>query len=820
MLKYSLLLFLRNIKRQKLFSFINLLGLTVSIVSTMLLYLYVRHEFSYDRFHQNADRIYRINQTFIWGENDPNQFASLGPGVAYAILSDVPEAKEVVRVHPPGDFLVTNTENQNDIKAFDQQGILAVDSNFFKVFTFPLIKGNEATALIEPASIVLTEETALKYFGTTDALGKLLLFGSKRPFPCKVTGIIKDVPSHSYIDFDILMSMGTFPRVANSNEQWFWTMFETFVLLDEHARPETLQAKLNVLPRKYGGPWLERATGQTFDDYLKSGKTWELFVQPFTSIRLHSSNVYNRLNDVGNIKIVYVLIGVMVFIVLLSCINFMNLTTAQYMRRIKESSLRKILGSNQRQLAFHFFSEAFLFCCVAAVVSLGITQIVIPFYNVLVGTNLQLNRNENPEIFLVVVGLVILMSLLSGSYPALFLSRFAPAEAMKGKLRTGKQGKLLRNGLVTFQFFISMILIVSTLVVFQQIRFLAQKDIGFNRDNLMVVSRAEWVNDVETFQHDLKNIKGVEQITWSSSVPPNLYDGDGFRYEGGGEKTMPLNFCKADEQYVNTLELEIKVGRNFSKDIPADQQRVILNESAVRSFGWTMDETTLGKKIQYGDSTFEIVGIVRDFNYWALQSPVQPAAIFHKSGSMYSAGGYGFITLRVNPNDTEELKALVADVTASWKKFAGDRPFQYSFVDDSFDQAFQSEEKFSHGLVVFAALAILIASFGLLGMIIYAIEQRLKEIGIRKVVGASVAGIWLLMVREYMYLIVTAIVLSVPLCVWLLTNWLEDFNYRIPLSPMAFVIAGGSILITAVLVTSYHVLKAANSNLVEVLKDE
>lgn len=825
MFRYSLLLFVRNLNRQKLFSAINLLGLTAGIVSTLLIYLYVQHEFGYDRFHEKSKNIYRINQTFIWGDHDPNQFASLGPGVAYAILSDIPEAKEVVRIHPPGDYLVTNAVNKTDIKSFDQSGILAADSNFFSVFTFPLIKGNETTALKKPASVVLTEKTALKYFGTTDALGKLLQFSTILPsegkieFTCEVTGIAKNIPENSYIQFDMLMSLNTNPRIANSNNQWYWTTFETFVLLDAHATPETLQAKLNMLPRKYAGPWLERATGQTFDEYIKSGKNWELFVQPFTSIRLHSSNIYNRLNDVGNIKIVYVLIGILVFIVLLSCTNFMNLSTAQYLRRIKESGLRKILGSNQRQLALHFFSEAFLFCCIAAVLGLGITQLSIPFYNTLVGANLRLSFSATPEIAWVITGLIVLMSLLSGSYPAIFISRHSAVEAMKGKLHTGKQGKLLRNGLVTFQFFISMTLVVSTIVVFQQMQFLASKDIGFNRANLMVLNRVEWVNDAEAFQHELKTIPDVQQASWSSSVPPNLYDGDSFRREGS-DNLMPMNFCKVDEAFVNTLQLDLILGRNFSEDIPADKERIILNETAVKAFGWTVDENVLGKKIEYpGGNTYEIVGVVRDYHYWGLQVPIQPMALFHKAGSMYSGQNY-FMVLRVTPGNTEQAKNLIAGINKSWNKFAGDRPFQYSFVDDSFNRAFQSEKKFSNGLTVFAALAILIASFGLLGMIVYTLEQRLKEIGIRKVVGASISGIWLLMVREYLYLIFIAIVLSVPVCAWLLNNWLEDFSYRIQLSPLAFALAGGGILLTALLVTSYHVLKAASTNPVHVLKDE
>lgn len=821
MIRYYFLLFVRNVKRQKLFSIINLLGLTAGIVSTLLIYLYVQHELSYDRFHANADNIYRINQTFIWGEHDDNQFASLGPGVAYAIHTDVPEAKAVTRIHPAGEYLVTNAENKNNIKTFDQSEILAVDSNFFEVFTFPLLKGNPKTALEKPNYVVLSESTAKKYFGTEDALCKLLLFADKdRTYTYEVSGVAKDAPDNSYIQFDMLLPMITFPRILNSNDQWVWTTFETFVVIDEETSPEVLQAKLDPLPRRYAEATVQSAFGQTFDDYLKSGRKWELFVQPLTSIRLYSSDIYNRLNEVGNIKIVYILIGVEIFIILLSCINFMNLSTAQYTRRIKESSLRKILGSSKNQLAVHFFSEAFMFCLVAAIVGLGITQLVIPFFNILAGTSLAFTSGNTAEILFVLITLVIVMSVLSGSYPAIFLSKFSPAEAMKGKLNTGKQGKVLRNGLVGFQFFISMVLIVSTIVVFQQLQYLAQKDVGFNRENLMVIDRAEWINDEETFQQALESIAGVERASWCTAVPPNLFNGDSFKVEGESNSTTPLNFLHGDEEYAATLGLDIIVGRNFSKDIPGDKGRVILNESAVKAFGWPLDESIIGKKIEYpGDTTYEVIGMVRDFNYWALQSPIQPMAIFHAEGRMYNFGGYE-MALRIKPTDSENLRNLIAEVSKTWTQFAGDRPFQYEFVDDSFDEAFRSEEKFSQGLFVFAGLAIMIACFGLLGMIIYTLEQRMKEIGVRKVVGASVTSIWLLIIRDYTYLISVAVVTSVPLCIWLLGKWLEDFTYRIELSPMAFIFAGAGILITSLLVTSYHVVRAAHTNPVDVLKDE
>lgn len=819
MLKYYTLLFIRNLKRQKLFSVINLLGLTAGIASTLLIYLYVQHEFSYDRFHTKANQIYRINQTFIWGDHDDNQFASLGPGVAYAIQQDIPEVKAVTRVYPPGNFLVRRTDNTRDIKAFDERGIFAVDTNFLQVFTFPLIKGDASTALKEPNSIILTSSSAAKYFGDEDPLGKFLQLGEgKEATTYAVTGVTADVPENSYITFDMLVSMNSFPRIMRSNDLWLWTMFETFVLLDERTSPEVLQAKLKPLPRKYAGTTLEQSMYQTFDEYIQSGKQWELFVQPLSSIRLHSSNIYNRLNDVGNIRIVYVLIGVEIFIILLSCINFMNLSTAQYTRRIKESSLRKILGSNKNQLALHFFTEALMFCLVAAVIGLGCTQLVLPFFNYLTSSTLSLNLFDG-QVLLVLFGLVLLMSLLSGSYPAIFLSKFSPVEAMKGKLRTGKQGKLLRNGLVTFQFSISMILLVSTIVVFQQLQYLAQKDIGFNRENLLVINRAEWINDEKTFLHAIGNLKGVQEASWSSSVPPNLYDGDQFKAQGSG-KVSPLNYAKSDEKFVTTLDLKILMGRNFSESVAGDKDRVILNENAVKAFGWLVNEEVIGKVVEYpGRGAYEVIGVVRDFNYWSLQSPIQPMAIFHHQSNVFSAGAK-FVVLRVTAENTQDADALIAQVQQQWQKFAGDKPFQYEFVDDAFEQSLNAEKKFSQVLVIFAGLAILIACFGLLGMIIYTLEQRTKEIGIRKVIGASVVSIWTLLVKEYAYLILISIAVSIPVCIWLLQGWLEDFNYRIEMTPWAFIWAGLSILITSLTVTSYHVIKVALTNPVEVLKDE
>jgi putative ABC transport system permease protein len=822
MIRYHFITFFRNLLRQKMFSFINLLGLTSGIVSSLLIYLYVQHELSYDRFHVNADKIFRINQTFIWGEDNNQLFSSTGPGVAHAITAEIPEVKEVVRIFQPGSALISYHNSKQEVMSFDEEEILAADSNFFKVFTFPLIKGNPETALKNVNTMVITESTAKKYFGDLDPLGKLLQIGSDADAKTfEVTGVVKDVPSNSYINFDFLLSMSSYPRVKAQSWSWIWTMFETFALLDDNASPKLLDSKLTALPKRYAESTLQSAMGQSYDQYVESGKQWNLYAQPLKDIHLYSGSIYNRLNDVGSYKMMYILIGIVVFIIILSCINFMNLSTAQYTKRAKETSLRKVLGSNRWQLSVNFFSEALLFCFVAFLLGIGITQMILPLFNQITGNNYSMNVMSDSNIMITMMSLLLFMSLLSGSYPAIFLTAFKPVDALKGKVKSGREGKALRNGLVVFQFSVSIILLVCTLVVFKQLKFLSEKDTGFERENLIVLNRLEWVKDKETFLHSLNNINGIENVSWCSSAPPTLFDGDSFKAEGDQEQTISLNYAKADANYAPTLQLQFKVGRNFSDDRPSDAQGVILNETAVYTLGWAADESVFGKKLYYpgSESKFEVIGVVKDFNYWSLQAPIQPMALFNMKGDMYSFNRE-YAAIRLKGNDTEAWTQMISSLESEWKKFAGDAPFQYEFVDDAFAASFEGELKFGQALTVFAGLAILIACLGLLGMIIFTLELKLKEIGIRKVVGASAFNILTLVSKEYAKLILLAIVISVPVSIWMINKWLEGFEYKVTPGFAVFIIAGVITFTIALLITGYQSMKAAFMNPVDVLKDE
>jgi putative ABC transport system permease protein len=823
MIRYYILLFIRNIQRQKLFTFINLLGLTVSIASTLLIYLYVRHEFSYDRFHSHAERIYRINQTFIWGDNTDSQFSSTGPGVAYAVKEELAEVELITSIHTPGNFIISNTLPSNEVISFEENKILAVDTNFFRMFNFPFLKGDPMSALRQTNTMVMTISTAKKYFGEENPIGKLVRLGGlsgDNQKTYEVTGVVEDTPDNSYIEFDVLLSMKDFP-VEKLYWSWVWTQLETYVRLTPTANIEKVNSKLATIPRKYAEETLRSVMNTTFDEYIKSGKKWQLFLQPITAIHLPAETVINRLNDSGNIKVIYSFIGAAVFIILLSCINFMNLSTAQFTRRVKEASVRKILGLGKKELGLSYFIEAFTFCLIALIAALAVTETLLPTFNFLTGKTLALSLFNDPALLTGLVTLILIMAAISCSYPALFLSAFHPVEALKGRLNIGGRGKLFRNSLVIFQFSISIILMVCTAIVFQQLNYVSEKDLGFNKENLLVINHAESVKNGETLTHAAMNVPGVSDASWCTSVPPFIWGGDAFTADGLSDKTFSLNYCTADERYIPTLAIELLIGRNFSADNKADVNTVILNEAAVKRIGWNADESVIGKKIKvpHGSLTWEVIGISKDFNYWSLATPIEPMAIFHVKNKDLRRDKQ-FIVLRIAAQDSDAWKHTMTAIRSLWKVHAGSSPFQYTFVDQDFAETFQSQQHFGKILIIMATLAILIASLGLLGMIIYMLEQRTKEIGIRKVSGASVWNILVLISRGYTKLIVIAFLIGAPIAYWMMMLWLEDFAYHITPSYWIFVMTGVSTLLIAIMITSYHSIKAARTNPIDILKDE
>jgi putative ABC transport system permease protein len=825
MIKNHIIIFIRNLQRQRLFSLINLVGLTVSISSTLFIYLYVSNEFSYDRFHDHAERIYRINQTFIWGENNNNQFASTGPGVAYALKEEIAEVELMTSIHTPGNFIVSYTNPSNEVIAFEEGRVLAADSNFFKMFNFPFIKGNAVSPFQQANNLVMTKTTAEKYFGDENPIGKIIQLsglngGERQTF--EVTGVVEDTPDNSYIKFDVLLSMKGFP-IERLSWSWVWTQLETYVRLDKNANIENVKSKIANIPRKYAEQTLQRAFNTTYDEYVNSGKKWELFLQPLTSIHLPEETVLNRLNDSGNIKVIYSFMGAAIFILILSCVNFMNLSTAQFTRRLKEASIRKILGLGARELSISYFLEALAFCVMALAMALAIAQLLLPSFNLITDKTLELEWFGEQNLLIGLFALIILMAIVSSTYPALFHLGFSPVEAMKGKLRLGGKGKNFRSALVVFQFSVSIILMISTAIVFQQLNYVSKKDIGFEKENLLVLNHVESLSDGENLATATSKIRGVESVSWCSSVPPLFWGSDTFTAEGMTSKTFAVNYTSADHQYIPTLAIKLLVGRNFMDNNPGDVDRVILNESAIRKMDWPLDESVVGKKLLIpGDDGqgFEIIGVVSDFNYWSLANPIEPMAIFHVRNKTINAGDRRYLALRLSPESSNDWQSTIASVNEVWKKYAGDSPFDYNFVDQSFAQTFKSQQQFGIVLTVMASLAMVIAGLGLLGMIVYSLEQRTKEIGIRKVSGASVLNILSLISKSYAKLILISFLIAAPLSYWMMEKWLLDFAYRVTPSVWIFVFAGFSTFIISILITGYHSIRAALTNPVDVLKDE
>jgi putative ABC transport system permease protein len=824
MLKNALLLFARTLLRQKLFSAINLLGLTVSLTSAMLVYLYVAHELSFDTFHHHSDRLYRVNQTFIWGENNNSQFSRTGPGVAHALKEELPEVELVTSLHTPGGFLITYTKPNNEVVSFEETEVLSADSNFFRVLNFPLIKGDSKSAFRDANTLMLTRSTARKYFSGEDPIGKFVRVGmpnDEKTQDYQVTGVIEDVPENSTIQFEVLLSSKNFD-VENRHWSWIWTQLETFVLIKENADMDQVRERLKLIPEKRAEETLQRVMNVSFKEYIASGKTWELFLQPITSLHLPERNVVSSFDGAGNLKLILSLVSAAIFIILLSCINFMNLSTAQFSRRIKEVGVRKILGLSKANLAAGYFLEALIFCLAAAVVALALTQIVLPFFSVLTERKLQLDLGANPPILFSLVFVAVLMAAFSSFYPALFLSQFKPVEAVKGKIRTGKRGVSFRNSLVILQFAVSIVLMICTAVVFQQLSFVAEKDLGFDKENIIRIRHVEGVKSAEALANELMTIPGVTHASRCTYTPPEIFGGDKFIAEGSDE-SFSLNYTSADDQFVPALGIRMKAGRNFSKNNPSDVYGVIVNESTLRKIGWPADDSSLGKRIALAgdDSTkFEILGIASDFNYWSLASDIEPMAIFHINNQVVFPGRQMFLALKLSGQTGKDRELLFDQLQENWKIHAGGLPFEYGFIDQYFEDAFRSQQRFGYVLTVIAGLAILIACLGLLGMIIYSLEQRTKEIGIRKVSGASSWNILSLISVSYVRLIVAAFIIAVPVSYFMMQGWLEDFAYRVTPSPWIFALSGVAILLMAFGIAGYHSIKAARTNPVDVLKDE
>ena len=813
----------RNLVRNKVSSIINIGGLAIGLACVLLIGMYVKDELGYDRFFKDANRIYRVNTHEKTG-NDEFVAGHTPPPVGAALMSNFPEVESYTRIFLPGDEVVHYLDN-GQRHSLTEKSLLSVDSNFLQFFSYPLLAGDPKTCLNGPNYIVLTEKAAKKYFGDASPIGKNLVFDEyAKPFT--VTAVLKDLPEQSSLQFDVLQSNVGMPPVKRFNWSWIWLQMGTYVKLkanapNDEASIKRLEARFPAMVRVQAASAFKRL-GQPFDQFIKNGGKYDISLQPLTAIHLLSQNIGSRYINQSDIKYVYIFSAVALFIMLLACVNFMNLATAQSAKRAKEVGIRKVLGSERGQLIGQFMSEAFLYTASATLIACFIVSAVLPAFNQLAAKELSLQAFFNVYTVAALVLLVLLTTLLAGMYPAFFLTSFKPAAVLKGSADADKTGGgfFTRNALVVFQFSVSTVLIICTIVVYKQLMYNQSKDLGFNKENVLIVANADRLGQhEESFRQELLQLPEVGGASISTSLPTQKSYTDTYKPEDdenmtASGKDLWLSGYMADESFVPTLKLQILEGRNFSKNF-TDSASIILNETAVKQIGWS---NPIGKTIFYpGDQRrFKVIGVVRDFNTESLRNPISSFALFYKtSQAIHVAPAY--LAVRIKPGDYQKA---IGHIQAKWAEFMPDNPFEYSFLDAEFDSLYRTDQTIGKVFSVFTFLSLTVACLGLLGLAMFTAERRTKEIGIRKVLGASVQNVVTMLSKDFLKLVMIASLIAFPVAWYAMNKWLQDFAYKTDISWWVFALSTGAVCAIALFTISFQSLKAALTNPVESLRSE
>ncbi|WP_350289105.1 ABC transporter permease [uncultured Croceitalea sp.] len=789
----------RNILKNKGIFSINIVGLALGITSCLVITLFVVDELSYDRYNEKADEIVNIVFRAKINGEEIKEGAVMAP-VGRTLKQEFPEVLDATRIRNIGTpkIRVENQSYRNDRFAF-------VDANFFNVFTLPIIDGDSETPLEEPNTAVITRTEAEKLFGVGNPIGKLFYLDNQEQ-PFRVTGVIDEVPKNSHFHFDIFASINGLEEAKS--DSWFGGDFYTYLLLRKGSDYKDLESKLSSLPEKYMGPSMLEVLGMSFEDFTKENRLgFRIF--PLTDIHLYSDNsAYSQLEQGGDIKYVYIFSAVALFMLLIACINFMNLSTATAAKRAKEVGIRKVLGSNKSQLRYQFLSESFIATCIAMLLTAILVAVSLPFYNELSGKELQIDYLLQPLVLAVLVLLVFLISFLAGGYPAFFLSSFKPINALKNKFLGGNTHKEVRSGFVVFQFVISAGLILATLVVNQQMEYIQNKDIGYERDQLLVLRDAYLLeNDKDAFKNELLKNPRVASVTNSASIPAGSTDNYMSQVYIDGEFSRRMPVYNIDENYIPTLGIELIAGRNFSREFGADSTNVIINQTAAKVLGF--GNNAVGKTVTDGGGDHTIVGVIKDFHFKSLHQTIDPLFLFYRP--------FGGLIVKAKSSD---MSGLIADANTLWNSFNTDETFGYTLLDDAYRKTYLAEHKMGTLLNVFAFLTILVACLGLFGLVTFTAEQRFKEIGIRKVLGSSVSEIVAMLSKDFLKLVFLSFFIAFPLGYYLMNKWLESFAYRIEIQWWLFGLSALVTLSIAFGTIGWKSFKAAMMNPVKSLRTE
>ena len=795
----------RNIMRHKAFSGINIIGLAIGIAACLLILQYVSFELSYENFQVNKDRIYRVRQDRYDNKKLSTQWAAGAYGVGNAFKYAIPEIEDYVKVVKSGR--VTTEVNNQPLKI---EKVFFTNNSFFSIFTYPLISGNITTALKEPFTVALSETTARKIFGSTDVVGKSLLLNRNNNYA--ITAVYKDAPVNTQLKPDILLSYATFIKLNapdnNPETAWEWDGCLTYLLLRKSVDPAIVENKFPPIAEKFVGA-----------DMKKFNASVTYLLQPLKDIHLYS-HYMEEPEENGDGKTVYLLMGIALFIVLIAWVNYINLATARAITRAKEVGIRKAIGSQRRQLIIQFLSESALLNSMALVLALIIVLISIPGFNQLSGQQLSFSLFGRTDFWLGLMILFLFGVFFSGLYPALVLSGFRPIEVLKGKMGSTKQSSLLRKSLVVFQFAASLFLLIGTVAVYQQIQYMRKQALGINIDQTLVISAplvgvdSTFLQKMTSFKEELQQQSFVQYLTISTSIP-----GEAVGWNAGGIKLVGMDesaqkqyrVIGVDYDYINTYGLKLIAGRAFSKEYGSDNQSVIFNRKGIEHLGLNKPEEAIGKKIDFWGRQYTIEGVTENFHQQSLHEAYEPL-IFRLIPDVN-----GFLSIRTNAAKAGNTIGLVK---ARWNKFFPGNTFEYFFLDDHFDAQYKSDQRFGQVFGLFTSLAILVACLGLFGLASFTTLQRTKEIGIRKVLGASVASILKLLYREFTSLLLIAFVIAAPLAWFTTSNWLQGYAFRIDLHWAFFLLPFIALIAIAFITVSFQSIKAAISNPVKSLRTE
>ena len=792
----------RSFKRNKGFTFLNITGLTIGLAVCLLIIFYVFDESSYDRFNSKGDRIYRVNSDTKINTSITSS-AIAAPKVAEALALNFPEIEKTVRLLADEEVRFKKGE-----ELVVEKNTLLCDPSIFDIFTLPMLEGDPNTALAAPNTIVITERMAEKYFGTTHALGKILVRVSDgKTTNCRITGVIRDLPAQSHFEADFLESMVGLPIASNQNLAAFFP-FHTYLLLKPQTDYKKLEAKFPDFLKKYL---------DFIDAMEKQGDYIKLNLTPLYDIHL-KSNRANEMGANGNIQYIYIYSGVALFILLLACINFMNLSTAHATGRAKEVGIRKVLGSPRMGLLLQFISESILMSFFAMLAAVLLAWALLPAFNQIAGKSLTITSSMVGWLLPGVIGITLIVGLLAGSYPAFFLSAFNPVKVLKGQTVAGVKGSRLRSWLVVFQFSISIFLIIGTLVVYNQLRYMQHKSLGFNRKQVLLVKHLNTLNKQGiTFKQEVLHLPGVTSATLSSFVPT------GHRrwtnYVSANNNTHQTEFWPVDEDYLRTMNMSLEAGRDFNPVLSSDSSAIIINQTAAQTMGFAGD--AIDKTIVLGNNQkqYHVIGVVKDFNFNSLRDNVSSVVLTMTTAFEIKKQGDRPDVLAIKVN-SDKLPALIAGIEKKWTTFSNNQEFDYSFMDEDFDNLYRSEQRTGKIAALFTSLAIIIACLGLFGLAAYTAEQRTREIGIRKVLGANVPDLVAMLAANFLKLVGIAFLVAAPLAWLCMDKWLQGFAYRESIPGWVFVVAGLGAVLIAGLTISSQFIKAAIANPVQSLKVE